>query len=78
MTEKWVHGYLNSWEVWNDWRRTGFPTLSPAPDAVDPRGIPRRWGYPTTEAALNKANYTDAVAAMGGSDHNYARMWWDK
>jgi hypothetical protein len=78
LTEKWVHGYINSWEVWNDWRRTGFPALTPAPDAVDPRGIPRRWGYPTTEAALNKTNYTAAVQAMGGSDHNYVKVWWDK
>lgn len=76
MTEKWVHMYLNSWESWNDWRRTGFPILTPAQDAIDPRGIPKRLGYPTTEAALNGTNYTAAVTAMGGTDDNYAKMWW--
>jgi len=76
MSEKWVHMYLNSWETWNDWRRTGFPVLTPAIDAIDPRGIPKRLGYPTTEAALNGTNYNAAVTAQGGTDDNYAKMWW--
>ncbi|HET9747300.1 MAG TPA: SusD/RagB family nutrient-binding outer membrane lipoprotein, partial [Chitinophagaceae bacterium] len=76
MTEKWVHMYLNSWESWNDWRRTGFPVLVPAQDAIDPRGIPLRLGYPTNEAALNGTNYAAAVALLGGTDNNYGKMWW--
>ena len=76
MTEKWVHMYLNSWESWNDWRRTGFPVLTPAQDAIDPRGIPLRLGYPTTEVSLNGTNYNAAVTAMGGTDNNYGKMWW--
>ena len=76
ITEKWVHMYLNSWESWNDWRRTGFPVLTPALDGVDPKGIPLRLGYPTNESALNGTNYTAAVAALGGTDNNYGKMWW--
>lgn len=78
MTEKWVHMYLNAWETWSDWRRTGFPVLTPATDAVDARGIPLRLGYPPTESALNGDNYKAAVTAMGGTDDNYAKMWWLK
>jgi len=78
ITEKWVHAYLNSWEAWNDWRRTGFPKLTAAQDAVDPRGIPLRIGYPTTESSLNKTNYDKAVTDLGGKDDNYAKMWWVK
>lgn len=76
MTQKWVHMYLNSWESWNDWRRTGFPVLTPAQDAIDPRGIPKRIGYPSNEGALNGTNYAAAVAAMGGPDDNYTKVWW--
>jgi hypothetical protein len=77
MTEKWVHAYLNhSWEAYNDWRRTGFPILTPAADAVDSRGIPLRTGYPSTESALNKENYNAAVAELGGKDDNYGKIWW--
>lgn len=78
ITEKWVHLYLNSWESWNDWRRTGFPVLTPAVDAVDSRGIPLRLGYPPTESALNGDNYKAAVTAIGGTDDNYGKMWWLK
>ncbi|MCC6761943.1 MAG: SusD/RagB family nutrient-binding outer membrane lipoprotein [Chitinophagaceae bacterium] len=78
ITEKWVHLYLNSWESWNDWRRTGFPVLTPAVDAVDSRGIPLRLGYPPTESALNGDNYKVAVTAIGGTDDNYGKMWWLK
>lgn len=78
LTEKWVHMYLNSWETWSDWRRTGFPTLTAAVDAVDSRGIPYRLGYPPAEATLNGDNYKAAVTNMGGTDDNYGKMWWAK
>jgi hypothetical protein len=51
--------------------------LTQAVDAVDPKGIPRRWSYSTTEKSLNGVNYTAAVAAQG-PDNNYTRVWWDK
>ncbi len=75
MTEKWVHMYLNGYEAWNDWRRTGYPVLEPAEDAVDTRGIPLRQGYPTKEASLNKTSYEAAVSAQGADD-NYTSLWW--
>ncbi|NII29906.1 SusD/RagB family nutrient-binding outer membrane lipoprotein [Pseudoflavitalea sp. X16] len=78
MTEKWIHLYLNGYESWVDWRRTGFPVLTPAVDAIDPKGIPLRQGYPTQEKANNTKNYTDVLATMGGVDDNYAKVWWDK
>ncbi len=77
MTEKWVHNYLNGYEAWNDWRRTGYPVLEPAEDAVDTRGIPVRQGYPTKEGALNRESYEAAVATQGVDD-NYTFIWWDK
>jgi hypothetical protein len=78
MTEKWVHLYLNGYESWADWRRTGFPTLVAAVDAIDPRGIPTRQGYPTQESSINGVNYKDAVQRLGGTDDNYGKIWWDK
>jgi hypothetical protein len=44
-------------ECWTDWRRTGYPVLTPNPDgnsAANPGGqIPRRLIYPQTERLLN-------------------------
>lgn len=78
MTEKWIHLYLNGYESWADWRRTGFPVLTAAVDAIDPRGIPTRQGYPTQENSINGVNYKAAVLRLGGTDDNYGKIWWDK
>ena len=74
VTERWVHTYLNSWDSWNDWRRTGFPVLTAAPTTVDSRGIPFRLSYSTNEPSQNTAAYNDAIARQGADD-NYTKMW---
>jgi len=51
--QKWVNQYLNGFEAWTNWRRTGYPTLTPAPDATQTGGIPRRMGYPSAAKPLN-------------------------
>jgi len=77
ITQKWSHQYLNGFEAWTDWRRTGFPVLTPAPGAAQGGGIPRRMGYPTNTVALNEKNYKAAIASQG-EDSNYTKIWWDK
>ncbi|MXV52894.1 SusD/RagB family nutrient-binding outer membrane lipoprotein [Pedobacter sp. HMF7647] len=74
--QKWIHQYLNGFEAWSDWRRTGFPVLKPAEEGVVDY-IPRRMGYPTDEATINTKNYQEAVARQG-PDELGTRMWWDK
>ena len=55
--QKWIANYPNGMEAWSEWRRTGFPALSPAPDAVNAsKRIPRRYAYPLAEPNLNAAN----------------------
>jgi len=76
MTQKWVHLYLNGFEAWSDWRRTGFPMLTPAINGNIPT-IPRRMGYPTNEKSINGKSYTEAVARQG-TDNLTTRIWWDK
>ena len=51
ITQKWVHLYLNGYESWAEWRRTGYPVLTPAADFLSSqRAIPRRQAYGTNEA----------------------------
>jgi hypothetical protein len=49
----WVNKFFNWWEAWNDWRRTGFPKLTPTnyPGNVTNGTIPVRLRYPTNEVA---------------------------
>ena len=76
MTQKWLHLYLNGYESWTDWRRTGFPVLAAAPNG-NQTTIPRRQAYPTNEGSINGASYKEAVARQG-TDNLTTRIWWDK
>lgn len=77
-TQRWIHSYLDGWEAWAEWRRTGFPVLAPgANNANSVNAIPRRLMYPAADKTVNKANY-DAVVAQQGADNLNTRMWWDK
>lgn len=77
-TQRWVALFFQGTEAWNEWRRTGFPVLTPTASTLNGgTGIPRRLAYPVTEATLNGTNYT-AVTARQGKDDQYTRVWWDK
>ncbi|MEO7444924.1 MAG: SusD/RagB family nutrient-binding outer membrane lipoprotein [Ferruginibacter sp.] len=77
--QRWIHLFLNGYEAWAEWRRTGYPILTAAPGA-NGNLIPRREGYPLIERSNNTTNYNAAVAAFpyGGADDLNARVWWDK
>jgi Starch-binding associating with outer membrane len=76
--QKWVSLFYMGFESWAEWRRTGFPTLTPAAKPLNASGkIPRRMAYPTTEATLNKVNY-DEVVKRQGADIQDTKVWWDK
>jgi len=74
-TQNWVGLYTQGIESWTEWRRTGFPSLSPAAESVS--AIPSRYNYPTEESSINAANYNAAVAAQG-PDLLTTPIWWMK
>lgn len=78
--QKWIALYPDGMQAWAEWRRTGFPVLTPAQYAEnESKEIPRRFVYGTFEYGSNKANVEAAVALIpGGEDTQDARMWWDK
>ncbi|HZE86566.1 MAG TPA: SusD/RagB family nutrient-binding outer membrane lipoprotein, partial [Puia sp.] len=76
----WVSSFMDENESWENWRRSGFPTLTPVvyPGNVTGGTIPRRFTYPQGEASTNGPNYSAAVAGLGGGDKMTSRVWWDK
>ena len=76
--EFWAATFLNDMESYANWRRLGYPVLTPTKDANAFEGnvIPRRLIYWENEAGSNPANYTAAVNRMGG-DKFSTRVWWD-
>ena len=79
MNEYWKATFLNEYEAYANWRRTGYPTLVPTkhPNSVSNNTIFRRMIYPGGESATNGDNYAAAVARQG-ADEFTTRMWWDK
>jgi len=76
--QQYIAAYPDGLRGWNIWRRTGFPTLTPAQDATNSsRQIPRRYTYGQTSYASNTAAVTAAAAAIGG-DTQDTKVWWDQ
>ncbi|RYZ83891.1 MAG: SusD/RagB family nutrient-binding outer membrane lipoprotein [Moraxellaceae bacterium] len=75
--QRWVHLFLNGYEAWAEWRRTGFPLLTPAPDN-NGKPIPRREAYQANEALINTQHFNEAVERLGGTNDLNGRVWWDK
>lgn len=69
---------FNHIEAWANWRRTGYPVLTPVNYVGnDTNGqIPRRRRYPLTEAGVNP-NVQNAITRQG-PDVFMTRVWWDK
>ncbi len=77
--EFWAATWLNDLESWANWRRTGFPALTPTQHpnrwkSIDQ--IPRRLIYWEAEAGNNPTNLNAAITRMGGDEFT-TRMWWD-
>jgi hypothetical protein len=77
----WITLFLNGPEAYANWRRTGFPALTPAvgvSETSESLTIPRRFEYPFTEEEQNKSNFDKILPALGGVDSWNGRVWWDK
>ncbi|MBK6825701.1 MAG: SusD/RagB family nutrient-binding outer membrane lipoprotein [Chitinophagaceae bacterium] len=77
--QQYIGAYPDGLRGWNIWRRTGWPLLTPAPDATNTsRQIPRRCTYGQTSYSSNAAAVNAAVASLSGGDTQDAKIWWDQ
>ncbi len=77
--EFWAATWLNDMESWANWRRTGFPALTPTQHPNRWKNIdqiPRRLIYWESEAGANPDNLKAAIARIGGDEFT-TRVWWD-
>lgn len=74
-----VHMFLDGIESFSNWRRTGYPVLTPInyPGNLTGGVIPRRLLYPESEKILNTENLNAAIQIQG-LDLYTTRVWWDK
>jgi len=82
--QKWISMFGDDYEVYANWRRTGYPILTPVnyPGNVTGGKMFRRFSIPITENLTNQANYLEALKRQGFSesttDNLLTRVWWDK
>lgn len=78
-TQFWLGIFPDAQEVFNNFRRTGYPKLVPNnyPGNATNGQFFRRFLYPVIEQTLNTKSYTAAVARQG-ADLFGTRIWWDK
>jgi len=78
-TQFWFGIFPDAQEVYNNYRRTGWPALTPNNYPTNATGgkIFRRCLYPNSEKNLNTTNY-NAVVARQGADDLMTHIWWDK
>lgn len=70
--------YLDFFEAWSNWRRTGVPELAPINYPLNTTGGEpiRRLMYSVEELALNAENVEAAISNQGPDTYS-TRVWWD-
>ncbi|MCK9399698.1 MAG: SusD/RagB family nutrient-binding outer membrane lipoprotein [Bacteroidales bacterium] len=76
-TQRWAATFDQGLQAWFEWRRTGYPVLTPAAEGMNDGKIPVRVPYPTDEAARNPSSLAEGVTLLGGPDDLNTRVWWD-
>lgn len=75
----WVASFMNGPEAFANFRRTGYPALTPNPyPAKDISGnFINRITYPNSEISVNSENIQAAISRQG-PDNMDTKVWWDK
>ncbi|MDI9873622.1 SusD/RagB family nutrient-binding outer membrane lipoprotein [Flectobacillus rivi] len=78
-SQMWVSLFPDEVEVYSNWRRTGYPKLTPVniTGNLTNGTIPRRLIYPIVEENLNGPNLKEAISRQGANTLT-TRIWWDK
>jgi hypothetical protein len=74
--QNWLGLFCQGVEAWTEWRRTGYPELTPAIEG-EINEIPSRYTYPALEQSINNASWSAAVASQG-TDALTTKVWWDQ
>jgi len=77
-TQYWIASFGNGAESYANFRRSGYPALTPNSYNNNLQGgFARRFSYPNEESARNSESYQAAVASFG-PDNPLTRVFWDK
>lgn len=79
-TQYFFASFPDGTQGWSNWRRTGYPVLTPSPYPLTASHstIPRRFTYGATEYSTNLAAVNEAVGWIPGGDVQESKVWWDQ
>ena len=79
-TQKWVSLFLDEYEIFANWRRTGYPALVPTnyPGNLTGGQIPTRFVVPDSEEIINGPNFLESVNRQGEGNLLTSKVWWDQ
>jgi hypothetical protein len=83
VTQKWIALFPNGNEAWAEFRRTGYPELTPIALSDDPNINPnngefiKKLRYVNKEREENTENATSGSLNNGQGDGSNVRVWWD-
>lgn len=81
--QKWIVLFGDDYEIYANWRRTGYPVLAQVnyPGNVTGGKMFRRFSIPLSENLTNQTNYLEALQRQGfvesTGDNLLGRVWWD-
>lgn len=77
-TQYWVASFLNGYETWANFRRSGFPDVpaNPLSGDLQSEDFMRRLPYPDSEYSVNGEHLDQAINRQG-PDNLDTRVWWD-
>ena len=82
ITQKWLALFGNGLQIWNDWRRTHYPSVitdnpNPSKLSVTNGKMIGRLPYPQDEMVRNEANYLNGTAELSNKTNDYMNdVWW--
>jgi Starch-binding associating with outer membrane/Prokaryotic membrane lipoprotein lipid attachment site len=80
--QRYIATFPNGLQGWSEWRRTGFPVLTPAtkPLSASHNQIPTRYTYAVDEYTQNPTGVATAVTRIkpSGTDVQEGKVWWNE
>ncbi|MCC8154128.1 MAG: SusD/RagB family nutrient-binding outer membrane lipoprotein [Tannerellaceae bacterium] len=84
ITQKWLSMFGNGIQIWNDWRRTHYPSILTDNPIENKLGVtngkvPGRLPFPQDEITMNSEQYEKEVQMLASRNNNYTNdLWWAK
>lgn len=76
--QKYLALYMNDYQQWFEYRRTGYPKLPKTAEMLHNGVMPTRLPYHDKLSIFNPENYKAAVAKLDKGDNSQSTVWWEK